>query len=256
MQIKALILDMDGVLWRANEPIVDLATTFNLIRNKGLRYAFATNNSSRTINDYVEKINGFGVPVVPDQIFTSATATATYLSQRFPAGGNLFIIGASGLKETLQDKGFTHSLENPLAIVAGIDRNIDYMQIAEAGLLARSGVPFIGTNSDRSFPSPRGLMPGAGAIQAAIEAASDVQPFIIGKPKTTMFEQAIKYLGTRPAETLMIGDRLETDILGGQAVGCKTALMLSGVSTAEAGKTWKPQIDFITENLDTLVKQL
>jgi 4-nitrophenyl phosphatase len=140
--------------------------------------------------------------------------------------------------------------------VAGIDRQISFEKLKIATLLIRSGVPFYGTNPDRTFPTPEGLIPGAGAILAALETACDQAPIIAGKPHTALLEVSLERLGTRPEETLMVGDRLETDILGGQKAGCKTALVLSGVSTRAQAQQMKPPPDFISETLQTLVQIL
>ncbi len=252
--INALILDMDGVLWKAYQEIVDLKSTFQEINRMGLKYAFATNNSTKHISSYIEKISGFNVPVSEEQIYTSSIATAQELSRRYPGGGNIFVVGEDDLDKTLADYGFMQSKEDIIAVVVGLDFHLDYEELAIASSLVRNGALFIGTNPDLSFPVPGDFYPGAGSILALIEAASGVKPEIIGKPMKTMFEQALNYLGTKPEETLVIGDRLGTDILGGQNAGCKTALVLSGVSTLEESEKWTPQPDYIAEDLEKLVK--
>ena len=152
--------------------------------------------------------------------------------------------------------GFVHSSNNPLAVVAGLDRNVTYEKINQATYLINKGTPFIGTNPDKSLPTPEGFAPGAGSILAAIEAATNVQPEIIGKPQPTMFLHALNHLDEKPENTLVIGDRLETDIAGGQLAGCRTALVLSGVTTKEMAEKWKPGPDFIAENLNELIEIL
>jgi 4-nitrophenyl phosphatase len=256
MNIKALILDMDGVLWRGNEPIGDLARIFDKIASRNLTAAFATNNATRTVEEYIEKLAGFGIKTQAERVYTSAWATAELLHELHPSGGKVFTIGTNGLRETLRRRGFEHAEQDVLAVVVGMNVEVNYAQIGEAALLVRAGVPFYGTNPDKSFPTPRGLMPGNGAILAAIEAASDTPPTIVGKPKGTMFLQALAQLGIDPAETLCVGDRLETDIAGGQAAGCKTACVLSGVSTREMAEAWSPSIDYIAEDLNALLDQI
>ncbi len=254
--IKSLILDMDGVLWRANEPIVDLNYIFSRIKASGLKFVFATNNASRHTEDYVAKFADLGIEITKEQVFTSARATAGLLASRFPDGGNLFIIGMPGMIKTFNDFGFQHSTDGALAVVAGIDFSIDYQKLSAATLKIRDGIPFIGTNPDVSFPTPVGQAPGAGSIIAAIEAASGVKAEIIGKPKAAMFVQAMKYLGTSPSDTLVVGDRLDTDILGGQNAGAKTCLVLSGVTNQEQAKTWTPQPDLILNDLSELINEI
>jgi len=254
--IKSLILDMDGVLWRASEPIVNLKDIFSRIKALGLKFAFATNNASRHTEDYVVKFAGLGIDISKEQVFTSSKATAGLLASRYPDRGNLYIIGMLDMIKTFNDFGFHHSSDGALAVVIGIDFSFDYQKLTNATLKIRSGVPFIGTNPDVSFPTPVGLAPGAGSIIAAIEAASGVKPEIIGKPQPAMFEQAMKFLGTSPAETLVVGDRLETDILGGQNAGCKTCLVLSGVTTQEQADAWTPAPNLILSDLSELIDEI
>lgn len=255
-QIKALILDMDGVIWRDKHPIGELSQIFRTIRERGLGYAFATNNSTSTVDRYTELLRENGILVDTEQIFTSATATSKFLKDRHPEGGNVYVVGMEGLEKTLEEFGFIVSPEDPKAVVVGMDRTISYEKLRTATLLIRKGVPFVGTNPDRTFPSPEGLIPGAGSMLAAIEAATDQAPFIIGKPKATIFTQAIEYLGEKSENVLVVGDRIETDIAGGQAAGCKCALVLSGVSTREMGGAWTPEIDYIAQDLTELLEMI
>ena len=135
----------------------------------------------------------------------------------------------------------------------GIDRGIDFAKLREATLLIRRGLPFYGTNPDLTFPTPEGLIPGAGSFLALLSAASGVNPIVAGKPEPFILEFALERLATPRERTLVVGDRLETDIAGGQAIGCSTALVLSGVSTAEMGEAWNPQVDIITQDLTSLL---
>lgn len=254
--VKALILDMDGVIWRSRQPIGDLKGIFGALVDKNIKYCFATNNSSRTIDSYVEKLLELGVPITRDQIFTSGKTTAELLASQHPTGGNVFVVGMSGLEETLLEYGFKNSTENPVAVVCGIDYTISYEKLRAATLLVRAGIPFIGTNPDKTFPTPEGQAPGAGAIIAAIAAATDTAPMIVGKPQPTMFLNALQFLGENSKDVVVVGDRLETDITGGQAAGCKTALTLSGVTSHQQAKSHSPSPDFIVEDLATLVDRL
>jgi 4-nitrophenyl phosphatase len=254
--IKALILDMDGVIWRIRQPIGDLPKIFGILLDKNIKYCFATNNSSRTVTFYKEILEELGVPISREQIFTSAKVTSELLASQHPQGGNVFVVGMPGLADTLEEYGFNNSPDNSLAVVAGIDYTVSYEKLQTATLLIRSGVPFIGTNPDKTFPTPEGQVPGAGAIIAAITAATDIEPTIVGKPQPTIFNNALKYLGEAPENVIVVGDRLETDIAGGQAAGCKTAVTLSGVSTLDQAKNWSPAPDFIVKDLAALVERL
>jgi 4-nitrophenyl phosphatase len=134
-----------------------------------------------------------------------------------------------------------------------MDRGVNFEKMAEATLLVRSGIPFYATNTDKTFPTPRGQIPGAGAWISVITTATDIQPIVAGKPFPFLMELSLEKLGTKNEETLVIGDRLETDIAAGQGVGCPTALVLSGVSTREQGESWNPKIDRIEDDLATLI---
>ena len=255
--IKALIIDMDGVIWKADASIGDLARTFNRVRERGLKFVFATNNSSRTSDQYTARLKEFGVEVEPWQIVTSSHAAAHVVARKFSPGTRIFMIGEDGLRVALEEKGFeilpVEDASRAEAVVMGIDRSINFQKLAEATLLVRRGVSFYATNPDKTFPTPRGEIPGAGAWYSIIVTASDVQPVVAGKPYPYLMELSLEKLGTASRESLVVGDRLETDIAAGQAVGCPTALVLSGVSTLEQADLWRPKIDFIARDLAELI---
>lgn len=238
--LRALLLDMDGVLWRDNQPIYDLAGLFDEICKYGLKVALLTNNATLTVDQYLEKLRSFGVELEPWQIITSAEATGDFLQRRFSSGGRVYVIGEKGLREALENRQFTLADDEVCAVVVGLDRQLTYEKLKRATLLIREGALFIGTNPDRSFPTPQGLVPGAGAILAAIQAASDQSPIVIGKPSKEIFETALLRLGVTPSQTLMIGDRLDTDIQGARTIGCKEMLVLTGVTTLEEALAWNP----------------
>lgn len=255
--IKALILDMDGVVWRADTPIGDLAEIFGRLEARGIKYVFATNNGTKTPEQYAERLAGFGVMVKPSQVVTSALGVAYMLAHKFPKGTKVFMIGENGIQIALEQKGFKIlSVEDAPAaevVVMGIDRGITFDKMCEATLLVRRGIPFYATNPDKTFPIPRGEIPGAGAWLSVITTATDVEPIIAGKPFPYMMELSLEILGTKKEETLVIGDRLETDIAAGQAVGCPTGLVLSGVSTRQQAEVWNPQIDLLADDLSALI---
>ena len=257
--IKGIILDMDGVLWRDSQALLDMPSFFTGLKNLDIPVVFATNNGTRSVAMYVERLAGFGVLVEPRQVVTSAVATADYLARQFPMRGRIFIVGEAGVIEAIQEHGFEvtdRTSDDILAVVAGMDRQASYEKFCEATLLIRAGKPFIGTNPDLTFPTPRGLVPGAGSFLAFLEAATGVSPIMIGKPEPYLYRFAIERLGTPPEATLAVGDRLETDILGGQRTGCPTALVLSGVSSSAEADAWQPQPDLILPNLADLLPLL
>jgi 4-nitrophenyl phosphatase len=255
--IKSLILDMDGVIWRGDAPIGDLAATFQSIRERGLKFVFATNNSTKTSEQYVAKLKGFGVDIEPWQVVTSSQAAARAIVQNFPRGTKALVIGEDGLRIPMEQEGFEIvSLENaPQAqvVVMGMDRGVSFEKLSEATLLIRQGVQFYATNMDKTFPTPRGQIPGAGAWAAVIITATNVEPIVAGKPFPFLMELSLEKLGTKKEETLVVGDRRETDIAAGQRIGCPTALVLSGVSTKEQAENWNPKIDIVAKDLTTLI---
>lgn len=255
--IKALILDMDGVLWRADTPIGDLAENFKRIRARRLKFVFATNNSTKTSEQYVTRLREFGVNAEPWQVVTSSQGAAHAMAQKFPRGTKVFMIGEDGIRMALLERGFevvpVEEASRAEVVVMGMDREINFAKLCEATLLVRQGIPFYATNPDKTFPTPRGEIPGAGAWYSVVTTATDVQPVVAGKPFPFLIELALERLGTGIKETLVVGDRLETDIAAGQAVGCPTALVLSGVSSQEAAHLWRPRIDIVVADLSTLI---
>lgn len=256
--IKALILDMDGVVWKADAPIGDLSAAFKRIRQRGLKFVFATNNGTKTQEEYRQKLAGLGVEIEAEQVVTSAMGIAFLLGQKYPKGTRIFMIGEDGIRVALEEKGFevlsVERAPEAQAVVMGIDRNISFQKMAEATLLVRAGIPFYSTNDDRTFPTPRGEIPGSGAWLSVVVTATGRKPIIAGKPFPYLMELALEKLGTAKEETLVVGDRLETDIAAGQSVGCPTALVLSGVSTREQAGAWNPPPNIIAGDLNDLVK--
>jgi len=259
--IKSLILDMDGVIWKSDAPIGDLPAIFARIEALGLKYVFATNNGTKTPEQYAQKLAELGVSVKSEQVVTSALGVAHMLAatRKFSSGTKVFVIGEDGIDQALREKNFDvltmDTASDAEVVVMGIDRAITFDKIREATLLVRRGIPFYATNPDKTFPTPRGEIPGAGAWISVITTATDIEPIYAGKPYPFMMELSLELLGTRNEETLVVGDRLETDIAAGQAVGCPTALVLSGVSTKEQAEAWKPKIDIIVDDLATLIGQ-
>lgn len=256
LDIRGVILDMDGVLWKDTQPLADLPAVFARMRELKLGIILATNNATKTIDQYHTKLRQFGVYLEPWQVINSSQAVAHYLENKFPCGGHIYIVGEPSLKETLAESGFIHTDEpagdHVLAVVAGLDRSFTFDKLRWATILIRKGLPFIGTNPDKTFPTPEGLMPGAGSVLAAIEAASGTKPIIVGKPEPLLFELAIQRLGILASQALVVGDRLDTDIAGGQAAHCRTAAVISGVTTREEAAAWRPEPDIIADDITAL----
>ena len=257
VKIKAIISDMDGVLWCGNQPLPGMKELFAFMFDKRIPFALATNNSRNTRQDYVQKLAALGVNgIKTHHIITSGTATASYLQTVYPAGTTVFVVGGDGLKTILRNAGFVLVEYNAELVVCGIDFDLTYDKARTATLLIRAGAEFFGTNPDTSFPSPAGLVPGAGSILAMIASASGQTPTIIGKPERGMFDAALRQLGTIPGETLMIGDRIGTDIQGALSVGIKTALVMTGVENEGSLAASETRPDLVFADLPELIKAL
>jgi 4-nitrophenyl phosphatase len=254
--IQALLLDMDGVLWRDTEPIGDLPKIFKKIDQLGLFTAFVTNNATRSVRQYVDKLDSFGVDATEEQIVNSGLATALYLEENFPNGGPVFIIGESGLYNTLNEHGFNQSESDHLAEVASLDRDLTYHKLQVASNFIRRGVPFLGTNPDPSLPTPGGYVPGTGAILAALEAATKSKAIIMGKPSPAMYQIALDKLDISPEKALAVGDQMPTDIAAGIEAGCKTALVLSGVSDSSTASSFDYRPTYIAQTFAKLLEDL
>lgn len=262
--IKNLILDMDGVLWHGETPMPGLADFFDTLRTCDIQFVLATNNASKTPQQYVAKLARFGVTVKEDQVFTSAEATGSYVQERYEAGTAVFVVGDVGLQTAIKTRGFrlltideVMAGETAVFVVAGFNPTTTYAQLAAGSVLIRKGADFIGTNPDLTFPSEYGQLPGAGSILAFIQAATGVEPTVIGKPGPLIFQMAMQKLGGSPQNTAMVGDRLETDIAGGKASGIQTILVLSGISQrADLAKANGFQPDFIFEDIQKIAQKL
>lgn len=253
--VRAVVSDMDGVLWRGDLPLPGLRDFFALLRRRRLPWALATNNSSRSRSDYVRKLAAMGVAGVPaDCIVTSGTATAAWLRHRYAPGTRVHVFGGAGLGEELRAAGFCVADEDVAVVVAGLKRDLCYEDLHRASHLIRNGARFVGTNPDVTFPAADGIAPGAGSLLAALQAASGVEPVIIGKPHAPMFEAALHLLGSAPAQTLMIGDRMNTDILGAARLGMRTALVMTGIATRAELEASEVQPDVVCESLAALVR--
>ncbi len=251
---RFLITDMDGVLWRGQEPLPGLAEFFRFLRSDNVRFVCATNNASTLAAKLAERLQGWGADVTPDEIVTSSTATADYLATMLPPGSRLYVIGMEGLRAPLLDRGFELAERDVAAVVVGIDWNVTYNQLKQAALLIRAGAKFIGTNSDRTFPTPEGIVPGNGSLLALIETATDVKPIVIGKPEPVLYEMSLKAMNAIPAQTLVLGDRLETDILGAVRLNLKSVMVLSGVTTRDELTHSDYQPDWVFDDISDVVK--
>ena len=229
-RIKHLIIDMDGVLYLGDQPMPRLVDFFRFLRQHSIQFILATNNSTRTPQEYVDKLAGMGVIVSPDEILVSGQATARFLAHEYPRGTRVYVFGMPALKQAMTDEGFVLADESVELVVASMDRNLTFEKLSQATILIRNGARFIATTLDPTQPSERGLLPGTGSIIAALEAASGVKATAIGKPEPITFQLAMEQMNANPETTAVIGDRVDTDILGGKRASLITICVLSGAS--------------------------
>ncbi|MBI3914369.1 MAG: HAD-IIA family hydrolase [Chloroflexi bacterium] len=229
--ICGLIIDIDGVLWRGTEVLPGVPEFFRFLRARGIRFIIASNNSSRPAAETIARLARIGVAVSESELLTSAEATALYLPRIAPRGSSVYLVGGLGIARALKHAGYRLVSKNAAVVVVGLDLNLTYAKLKRAVLEIQGGAKFIGTNPDKTFPGEEGFAPGAGAILAAIQAATSVAPIVIGKPERAMFDVALEKLDAEPPCVAMLGDRLDTDIEGAHNVGLKTILVLSGVTS-------------------------
>lgn len=243
--IGGLIIDMDGVLWHGNKPLPGLDDFFALLRERQIPFVLATNNASLTQKQYIDKLAAMSVDVAPAEILTSSMATARYLKENLPAEQRrVYVIGEAGLTEPLQQQGFTLTElyqvnqaekgiygEGADIVVSGLDRKLTWDKLATATLNIRAGAAFYATNADTTLPTELGEVMGNGGVLAALTAATGQTPTVIGKPEPILYQQALEILGTNAHNTIAIGDRLNTDILGAVNAGMRSLMVLTGVSS-------------------------
>jgi 4-nitrophenyl phosphatase len=254
--IQAFIIDLDGVIWRGESLLPGVEPFFEELKMRSIPYMFATNNATTTPHAMVQRAQKMGIKITPEQIITSSQAAVNFLRKQLPQGSSILMIGENGLNEALSEASFhiSTSGKNADAVVVGMDREITWRKMAEAAYAISSGALFLGTNSDPSFPTERGLAPGNGAILYALQMTTGIEPIVVGKPEPYLFLQALDQLKTLPEQTLVLGDRLTTDIQGGINAGILTALILTGVTSQEDLKDSAIQPHIIFENLNHLIR--
>ncbi|HEX5596082.1 MAG TPA: HAD-IIA family hydrolase [Micromonosporaceae bacterium] len=229
-----VILDLDGVVYLIDTPIPGAVSAINRLHDEGKQLAYATNNASRRSAEVADLLTGMGVPARPEEVLTSAAAAAELLAEKLLPGAPVLVVGAPALWAEVEAAGLlpvSRATEEPVAVVQGYGPLVGWSELAEACLAVRSGALWVATNTDRTLPSPRGPLPGNGALVAALRAALDRDPdIVVGKPAPGLFTTAAHRAGSgRP---LVVGDRLDTDIEGAVRAGMDSLLVLTGVNGA------------------------
>jgi NagD protein len=229
---KNYFIDMDGVLVRGRTLVPGADAFIGRLKEGGFEFLILTNNPAYTQKDLSYRLGSVGLHVEPRRIFTSAMATVSFLKAQ-KSNGRMFVIGESGLTGPLHDAGFIITDIEPAYVVLGETYSYNIQSITMAIRLINKGARFIATNPDSSGPGDGGIVPACGAMAALIEKATGVAPFFIGKPNPLMMRTALNYLGAHSENTVMIGDRMDTDIVTGVESGMETILVLSGVTNRE-----------------------
>lgn len=252
--LRGLVMDMDGVLYRGNEPTPGLADFFAFLEQEGLRYLLLTNNSTTLPSGYVKKLAAMGVTVPEESILTSGLVAKAYMREHYPAGTRIYGVCMEPLQHLLLDgTGYVWDDQTPQVVVSSGDFAVTYDKLRRACLAIRAGADWIATNTDKTLPTEEGLIPGAGALVAALTTATDRLPVALGKPEVPMMEQALHHLGLEAHETAMVGDRLDTDILGGINAGMKSIMVLTGVSTQDEADQGAIRPDIVLADLPAIV---
>mmetsp|Transcript_8057 Transcript_8057/g.11895 ORF Transcript_8057/g.11895 Transcript_8057/m.11895 type:complete len:278 (-) Transcript_8057:31-864(-) len=250
----AFLFDCDGVIWRGNDPVPGSIETLNLLKSQGKKIFFITNNSSKTRTEFSQKLSDLGFQANPNQLYSTSMAVPKYLKKHYPEVSKLFLIGMEGFKEELQKEGFQVVKESDLpkvrlscfselqnievdssidAVVTGSDMQFNYLSGCYACGLIQMGKKFLAACTDSYFVLKNGNMPGSGAILAFLEAASEQKAEVVGKPNSFMIDLVVEDWELDKSRCLMVGDRIDTDILFGTKAGIDTALVLTGASKEE-----------------------
>lgn len=255
-QYKAYLLDLDGTMYKGDEPIDGASQFIEYLKAQDIPYLFVTNNSSKQPETVAEKLQTMGISATGNEVVTSALATADYIAEEHP-GASVYMLGGTGLQTALVDKGLTIKNDEFVDyVVVGLDEAVTYEKLAVATLGVRNGAKFISTNKDVSIPKERGFMPGNGAITSVVSVSTGVQPTFIGKPEPVIMNKALNILNLPKSEVAMIGDLYDTDILSGINVSIDTIHVQTGVSTLADVEAKDIPPTYSYEDLNAVIKSL
>jgi NagD protein len=252
-QKKAFICDMDGVIYHGKELLPGVKEFVDWLKAENKKFLFLTNSSAKTLRELSEKLARMGLEVDESHFYTSARATAAFLASQKPKG-TAYVIGDAGIINALYDEGYSIDDTNPDYVVVSESDNYDYARISKATKLVNEGARLIGTNPDLTGPVEGGvIVPATGALVAPIELATGCKAYFVGKPNPLMMRNALKKLECRREETVIVGDRMDTDMIAGIEAEIATALVLSGVSTRESPKMFAYRPDYILNGVGDIV---
>ncbi len=253
--VESYLMDMDGVIVRESQLVPGADRFIARLREAGKRFLILTNNSRHTPRDLAAHLRHLGLDVMDKDIWTSALATARFLSDQRPEG-SAFVIGESGLTTALYEAGYTQTEHAPDYVVLGETRTYSFERITLAIRLIQRGARFIATNPDDTSPSPDGPLPATGSVAAMISRASGVKPYYVGKPNPLMMRSALRSIDAHSESTVMIGDRMETDIISGIEAGMRTVLVLTGSTDRARAETFPFRPTRIVDSIADLVDEI
>ncbi|HEP1960729.1 TPA: TIGR01457 family HAD-type hydrolase [Streptococcus pyogenes] len=250
MPYKGYLIDLDGTIYQGKNRIPAGERFIKRLQEKGIPYLLVTNNTTRT-PEMVQSMlaKQFNVETGIETIYTATMATVDYMND-MNRGKTAYVIGETGLKSAIAAAGYVEELENPAYVVVGLDSQVTYEMLAIATLAIQKGALFIGTNPDLNIPTERGLMPGAGALNALLEAATRVKPVFIGKPNAIIMNKSLEVLGIQRSEAVMVGDNYLTDIMAGIQNDIVTILVTTGFTRPDEVPTLPIQPDHVLSSLD------
>lgn len=258
--VRGLLIDLDGTLYKGHTMIEGANTLIAALREMSIRFLFVTNNSSSTPEEVADRLRGMGIAAAADEVCTSAQGAAFYIAKRLHAKKRVFVVGEEGLRSAVMHAGLQLVEDNPDIVLQGIDRQLTYSRLSSAVEHIRRGADYILTNPDVLLPSDGGFIPGAGSISALLQRASGVTPTVIGKPSAILMDFALERLGLRAAETWVVGDNPATDIAAGNAAGCQSILVLTGLANSdnynELLQAAACKADVVCDNLHKLLEHI
>ncbi|MFD3244821.1 TIGR01457 family HAD-type hydrolase [Staphylococcus simulans] len=255
-QYKGYLIDLDGTMYKGADEIDGAKQFIDYLNQHDIPHLYVTNNSTKVPEDVVKKLAGFGIEATPEEVVTSALATAHYIKQE-NAQASIYVIGEGGLRQALLNQGLTLIDDTHVDyVVVGLDTKVDYDKFSQGTLGVRNGAKFISTNQDISIPNERGFLPGNGAITSVITTSTKVQPTFIGKPQPIIMDMAMDVINLPKEEVAMVGDLYETDIMSGINAGIDTIHVQTGVTSKEelAEKDQQPTYTF--KDLNEVIKDL
>lgn len=254
-KIKGFLIDLDGCIYRGNNLLPSAKEFIDFLHENSIKILFVTNNSTKLPLNYCQKLRNMGINVSEDEFLTSGIATSMYL-KKWKDKGKAYVIGEKALKEAITKANWEISDENVDAVIVGLDRDFTFDKLKKASFLIRNGARFIATNPDKTFPQENTIDPGAGSLVSAVSSASQKKPIVIGKPSPYIGKIALSKLGLNNGEIVILGDRIDTDILFAKRMKSLSFLVLTGISSKNDLRKSKIKPDYVFKNLSEVLKFL